>query len=147
MASNTPDTRPPSKGERLTVRFDEGELARVRRRALAMGVAPSALVAMGVAPSALVRASVLDVVEGGVVPTAIAAAIADPEGVTADSPALRELRVEVNRIGVNFNQLVRKAHSDGATTLGSPTALAVLAQLTDVLRRVEDELGGTRRAA
>ncbi|WP_143469978.1 MULTISPECIES: MobC family plasmid mobilization relaxosome protein [Micrococcales] len=137
MASNNPDTRPPSKGERLTVRFDEGELARVRRRALAMGVAPSALV----------RASVLDVVEGGVVPTAIAAAIADPEGVTADSPALRELRVEVNRIGVNFNQLVRKAHSDGATMLGSPTALAVLAQLTDVLRRVEDELGGTRRAA
>ena len=141
MASNNPDTRPPSKGERLTVRFDEGELARVRRRALAMGVAPSALV----------RASVLDVVEAGAVPTAIAAAIAaaiaDPEGVTADSPALRELRVEVNRIGVNFNQLVRKAHSDGATTLGSPTALAVLAQLTDVLRRVEDELGGTRRAA
>ena len=109
----------------------------MRRRALAMGVAPSALV----------RASVLAVVEGGVVPTAIAAAIADPEGVTADSPALRELRVEVNRIGVNFNQLVRKAHSDGTTTLGSPTALAVLAQLTDVLRRVEDELGGTRRAA
>lgn len=53
----------------------------------------------------------------------------------------------MNRIGVNFNQLVRKAHSDGATMLGSPTALAVLAQLTDVLRRVEDELGGTRRAA
>ncbi|MCT2999267.1 hypothetical protein EFN18_00870 [Propionibacterium freudenreichii] len=101
---------------------------------------------MGVAPSALVRASVLDVVEGGVVPTVIAAAIADPEGVTAHSPALRELRVEVNRIGVNFNQLVRKVHSDGAATLGSPTALAVLAQLTDVLRRVEDELGGTRRA-
>jgi hypothetical protein len=43
MASNNPDTRPPSKGERLTVRFDEGELARVRRRSLAMGVAPSAL--------------------------------------------------------------------------------------------------------
>lgn len=137
MASNNPDTRPPNKGERLTVRFDEGELARVRRRALAMGVTPSALV----------RASVLDVVEAGVVPTAIAAAIADPEGVCADSPALRELRVEVNRIGVNFNQLVRKVNRDGSATLGSPTVLAVLAQLTEALRRVEGELGGTRRAA
>ena len=137
MASNNPDTRPPSKGERLTVRFDEGELARVRRRALAMGVAPSALV----------RASVLDVVGAGAVPTAIAAAIADPEGVSADTSALRELRIEVNRIGVNFNQLVRKVNHDGAAALGSPTALAVLAQLTDALRRVEAELGGTRRAA
>ncbi|MDO5617260.1 hypothetical protein [Kocuria sp.] len=136
MASNNPDTRPPSKGKRLTVRFDEGELARVRRRALAMGVAPSALV----------RASVLDVIGAGAVPTAIAAAIADPEGVTADTSALRELRIEVNRIGVNFNQLVRKVNQHG-TAAFSPTALAVLAQLTDALRRVEDELGGTRRAA
>lgn len=136
MASNNPDTRPPSKGERLTVRFDEGELARVRRRALAMGVAPSALV----------RASVLDVIAAGAVPTVIAAAIADPEGVSADTSALRELRIEVNRIGVNFNQLVRKVNHDGAAAF-SPTALAVLAQLTDALRRVEDELGGTRRAA
>jgi hypothetical protein len=81
------------------------------------------------------------------VPTAIAPAIVDPEGVSADTPALRELRIEVNRIGVNFNQLVRKVNHDGAAALSSPTALAVLAQLTDVLRRVEGELGGTRRAA
>lgn len=137
MASNIPDTRPPRKGERLTVRFNEGELARVRRRALAMGVAPSALV----------RAAVLDVVGAGSVPTAIAAAIVDSEGVSAASPALRELRVEVNHIGVNFNQLVRKVNRDGSATLDSPTALAVLAQLTEALRGVEEQLGGTRRAA
>lgn len=136
MASNIPDTRPPSKGERLTVRFDEGELARVRQRSLAMGVATSAFA----------RAVVLDAVGDGAVPRTIAAAIVDPEGAHADSPALRDLRVEVNRIGVNFNQLVRKVNAEGLAAVGGEESLRVLTLLADVLGRVESTLGGTRRA-
>ncbi|MGO1824781.1 MAG: plasmid mobilization relaxosome protein MobC [Brevibacterium aurantiacum] len=137
MANNNPDTRPSSKGERLTVRFDEGELARVRRRSLAMRVAPSALV----------RAAVLDAVEGSGVPTAIAGAIVQTERFDADASIPRELRTELNRVGVNVNQIARKANSEGAAAVDNPDALRVLIELADVLRRIEDAIGGNRRAA
>lgn len=137
MANGTPDTRPPRKGERLTVRFDEGEAARVKARSLAMGVAPSALL----------RAATLDAVDGGAVPTTIAAAIVQPDSsASLHNDELRRLRTEVNRLGVNFNQLVRKVNSDGVGEVGRDDAVGTLVALGDVLRVVEDLLGGVRRS-
>lgn len=132
MGTTIDDTRPPSKGKRLTVRFDEGELARVRKRALAMGVAPSALT----------RASVLDLVGSGREPTSLAAAVAAPSGTeSARAAEMRRLRVEINRIGVNFNQLTRKVHTEGVGALADTEAIEVLRALEETLRGLEAHLG------
>ncbi|WP_143413241.1 hypothetical protein [Glutamicibacter sp. BW78] len=103
--------------------------------------------AMGVAPSALLRAATLDAVDGGAVPTTIAAAIVQPDsGASLNNDELRRLRTEVNRLGVNFNQLVRKVNSDGVGEVGRDDAVGTLVALGDVLRVVEDLLGGVRRS-
>ena len=136
MANPNADVRPPSKRARVTVRFDEVEHARVARWAAARGVAPSVLM----------RAAVLDVVDDGAVPPSIAAAAAAPQGQEVDSGALRELRAEVNRVGVNLNQLTRRVNSEGTAVLGSPEAAARLREVGEVLASVESLLGGTRRA-
>lgn len=136
MANNVPDVRPPSKGERLTVRFDEGEVARVRRRSLAMGVAPSAFV----------RAATLDAVAGELVPTSIAAAIDHSSGSSVDTDELRRLRTEMNRVGVNFNQTVRKVNAAGVAAVGNEEAVERMVELGEVLKSVEELLGGMRRA-
>ncbi|PCC26640.1 hypothetical protein CIK75_02140 [Glutamicibacter sp. BW78] len=102
---------------------------------------------MGVAPSALLRAATLDAVDGGAVPTTIAAAIVQPDsGASLNNDELRRLRTEVNRLGVNFNQLVRKVNSDGVGEVGRDDAVGTLVALGDVLRVVEDLLGGVRRS-
>lgn len=135
MANGTPDTRPPRKGKRLTVRFDEGEVAQVRARALAMEVAPSAFV----------RAATLDAVEGEHVPTTIAAAIVQPdESTKVNTEELRRLRTEVNRVGVLFNQTVRQVNVHGVAELGTQDAVDQMRELGSALRAVEALLGGVR---
>lgn len=133
MTNNVPDTRPPSKGERLTVRFDEGEVARVRQRSLAMGVAPSAFM----------RATALDAVEDRSVPTSIAAAIDQP-GSSVDTEELRRLRTSLNRAGVNFNQVVRKVNTEGVAAVGSEEGVETMAELGEVLAAVRALLGGVK---
>ena len=98
MARATTDRRRPNLDARITTRFDEVELAEVKARASKGGLAPSAFV----------RAIVLDFIEddGRAMPAAIAGAIdGGPQG---RSEELAELRVEVNRVGVNLNQVVRE---------------------------------------
>jgi len=132
MGTTIDDTRPPSKNKSLTARLDEEELARVRKRALAMGVTLSALT----------RASLLDQVAGGRGPTSLAAAVAVPSGTeAAQADEMRRLRVEINRVGVNFNQLTRKVHTEGVGALADTEAIEVLRSLGETLRDLEAHLG------
>lgn len=132
MGTTIDDTRPPSKDKRVSARLDEEELARVRKRALAMGVTLSALT----------RASLLDQVAGGRGPTSLAAAVAVPSGTeAAQADEMRRLRVEINRVGVNFNQLTRKTHTEGVGALADTEAIEVLRALGETLRDLEAHLG------
>lgn len=137
MANVVGDERRPNRDARFTVRLDEGELAAVKHRAAQLGVAPSAFV----------RACVLDAVQGADVPTVIASTIEPPQAASRD---LVDLRVAVTRVGTNVNQIARLCNTHGAVVMGPGDAVGsfttALMECRDTLRKVEDALGGTRRA-
>lgn len=137
MTNNVPERRRPSRGKRLMARFDEGEARQVKEFAAAKGV--------GV--SALVRAAVLDAVEGRGgerVGQAVEYSAKPSEGDTTTKEESRRLRTEVNRVGVLFNQTVRRVNTDGAGVLNDERVLEQLVEVGKVLREVQESLGGSR---
>ena len=128
MAHASEDTRRPNLDARFTARFGEAELAEVKRRAASLGVPPSALV----------RAVVLDFIGGGdgaAMPAAIAPAI--DSGPAGRSAELAELRTEVNRVGVNFNQVLRKIHAGEVTVIDTDVA-EMLVEIRDLLKEARE---------
>lgn len=137
MTNNVPEGRRQSRGKRLMARFDEVEERQVKEFAEAKGV--------GV--SALVRASVLDTVEGRGgerVGQAIEYSAQPLEGDKTAKDESRRLRTEVNRVGVLFNQTVRRVNTDGAGVLNDEKVLEQLVEVGKVLREVQESLGGSR---
>lgn len=137
MTNNVPEGRRQSRGKRLMARFDEVEARQVKEFAEAKGV--------GI--SALVRASVLDAVEGRGgerVGQAIEYSAKPAEGDTTTKEESRRLRTEVNRVGVLFNQTVRRVNTDGAGVLNDERVLEQLVEVGKVLREVQESLGGSR---
>lgn len=96
MANPNKDIRPKSRSSVRSFRVGEAEAERSDAYAARLGVGTSALA----------RAAYLDVVEAARVPTAIAAAI-DSVQPQAASEDMRALRAAVNRVGGNFNQMLR----------------------------------------
>lgn len=137
MTNNVPEARQPSRGEHLAARFDEGEARRVKEFVSATGVSISALV----------RASVLDAVEGRGgerVGQALEYSARPSEDDMTTKEESRRLRTEVNRVGVLFNQTVRRVNIDGAGVLNDEKVLEQLVEVGKVLREVQESLGGTR---
>lgn len=137
MTNNVPEVRRPSRGEHLAARFDEVEARRVKEFVSATGVSISALV----------RASVLDAVEGRGgerVGQAVEYSARSSEGDTTTKEESRRLRTEVNRVGVLFNQTVRRVNTDGAGVLNDERVLEQLVEVGKVLREVQESLGGSR---
>ena len=139
MAQANRDRRRPSLDARFTARFGEAELTEVKRRASAAGIAPSALV----------RAVVLDFIGGGdgaAMSAAIAPAI--DSGPAGRSAELAELRTEVNRVGVNLNQIVRELNAgrlSGRDFHEHEDLMVALGEVASVMRDVREHLGGTSR--
>lgn len=126
-----------SRAERITVRFDDAEAQRLRAYA----------VSMGVGPSTLVRAATLDAIESnGSQRVDQIGEHAKPEQsvATEDRDERRRLRTEVNRLGVLFNQTVRRVNIDGASALNDEGVLEQLVEVGQVVREVQEMLGGTR---
>lgn len=137
MTNNVPERRRPSRGEHLAARFDEGEARRVKEFVSATGVSISALV----------RAAVLDAVEGRGgerVGQAVEYSARSSEDDTTTKEESRRLRTEVNRVGVLFNQTVRRVNTDGAGVLNDEKVLEQLVEVGKVLREVQESLGGSR---
>lgn len=137
MTNNVSVSRRPSRGEHLAARFDEGEARRVREFASGTGVSVSALV----------RASVLDAVEGRGgerVGQAVEYGSRPQEGDSTMKDELRRLRTEVNRVGVLFNQTVRRVNTEGAGVLNDEREFEQLIAVGKVLCKVQENLGGTR---
>lgn len=137
MARANTDRRRPNLDARITTRFDEVELAEVKARASKFGLAPSAFV----------RAIVLDFIEddGRAMPAAIAGAI--DGGPAGRSEELAELRVEVNRVGVNLNQVVRafnRGQVRGRTFREHEALMMALGETASAMREVRELLGGAR---
>ncbi|MDY3678037.1 MAG: hypothetical protein SO046_02300 [Actinomyces urogenitalis] len=138
MANPRQDTRPASRDVVRSVRLSAAEAARIDARAAELGVAPSVLI----------RGAVIDAVEGGHVPTAIAAAIDQAQPV-AVPPEVRDLRAAVNKLGGNWNQTQRMWNQQGRITLvaspddagASPVTVeqcrAMLAEGVALLRAVQ----------
>lgn len=124
------------KGQRLTVRFDEGEDANVRRRAQQLGISSSALI----------RAATLDVVENGSIPTSMSAAIEKPEETSVSASDLRHTRTAINRVGGNINSMTRVTHLKGMGVLpgdDEPTdVLKTLNELRELIHQTQNILGG-----
>lgn len=121
-----PKGRSPKLSARFTVRFTEGEIATLKQRAATLGISPSAVV----------RAVTLDAMARGaapMVPTKIAAVVAD-EGMRE----MAALRTEINRVGVNLRQLIRRIDSGAVTIIGTDVAetLLVLRELIAKWRAV-----------
>ena len=137
MARANTDRRRANLSARLTLRLGEAELANVKERAERFDLAPSAFV----------RAIVLDFIEddGRAMPAAIAGAIdGGPQG---RSEELAELRVEVNKVGVNLNQLTRafnRGQVQGRTFSEHEALMMALGETASAMREVRDRLGGAR---
>lgn len=106
MATPHSGKRRGTRSVRKTFRLSEEELARVAKFSEKTGVAVSTLA----------RTSLMDVVRGETVPTALREA-SGAHQMKASLPGewreeLRELRVAMNRLGVNLNQLTRLAHEE-----------------------------------
>lgn len=105
MSTPTQQSAPVSRNARLTVRFAPAELARVGRRAKALGLSPSAYVrglvgeATGPGTSKETAATTGEV-----------SAVAIPTLTREQLAAVHAARVAVKREAVNLNQLVRLAH-------------------------------------
>lgn len=136
MANPRNDRRRPTRVRRVTVRFDETEVTRLTRFASGRAINVSALM----------RAAVLDVVGGHTAGPTIAPAVEEPQAASRDLVALR---VAVNRVGVNVNQLARLGNRHGFVVLTGEddhaTCTQVLAQTKAVLDEVRDALGGSAR--
>lgn len=137
MGNPRADTRRPNRDRILSVRLGEAEYERLRRVAAGSGVAPSVLV----------RAAALDAVDAARISPSIALAVDTASEMP--SSELRELRTAINRVGGNFNQLVRLSNQHGALVIteadeqGAITALLV--ELRGLLTEVRQQLGGYRR--
>lgn len=137
MAFNGEDPRPPVREVPVTVRFAQDE-----RRALAERAAK-----LGLTVSAFVRAVVLDAATGKSSVPSVAVPVVESMSVPRE---VVDLRVEVNRVGVNVNQLARLANKNGVMIAGESdnvdSVLAVLIETREVLRSVQGALGGITRA-
>lgn len=118
------------------MRFDDVEVTRLTKFASRRGVKVSVLM----------RAAVLDVVGGHTAGPTIAPAVEEPQVASRDLVALR---VAVNRVGVNVNQLARLGNRHGLMVVTDEddhaTCTQVLAETKAVLDQVRDALGGSRR--
>ncbi len=136
MAYNGEDRRPAVRESPLTVRLSQDERRAIAKRAHQLG--------LGV--SSYVRAVVLDAAAAGTVPASVAPAV---ESISVPREVV-DLRVEVNRVGVNLNQLTRLANKSGVMIAGEnddvDTVLATLMEAREVLRSVQGALGGITRA-
>lgn len=107
MANNVNDTRPSNRGARITVRFSEDEAARVRAWSDKRDLSPSAVL----------RLAALDVVDGHKsleMPqqsTQESETTVDAAEAAANAQQVRELHVEMRRIGNNVNQIAHVLNS------------------------------------
>lgn len=131
MAHASEDTRRPNLDARITLRLGEAELADVKRWAASLGVPPSAIV----------RAATLDAMEkcGGTAPAAIASAIdSGPQGRSSGADqSVTDLRREINAVGVNFNQVLRKIHAGEVTVIDTDVA-EMLVEIRDLLKEARE---------
>jgi len=132
MAHASEDARRPNLDARFTARFGEAELAAVKRWAASLGV-PS---------SAIVRAATLDAMEkcgGTAAPAAIASAIdSGPQGRSSGADqSVTDLRREINSVGVNFNQMMRKVHAGEVTVIDTDVA-EMLVEIRDLLKEARE---------
>lgn len=121
-----PKGRPSRLAARFTVRFTEGEIATLKQRAATLGIRPSALV----------RAVTIDAMARGdapMVPTKIAAVVAD-----AGMREMAALRTEINRVGVNLRQLIRRYRTRSDLIMGAEAAgeIAAIQDLVESLQTV-----------
>ncbi len=131
MSNPKQDKRRPNRDRVVSVRLGEVEYGRLCRAAAGRDMAPSVLM----------RVAALDEVDATRLSPSIAPAVdAAPE---VPSSELRELRTAVNRVGGNFNQLVRLSNTNRALALTEADS-ALLAELRDVLTEVRQLLGGYR---
>ena len=101
MAYNGPNRRPPVREAPITTRFTQDERRAIAKRAHQLGLTISAFL----------RAAVLDAAATkGVVPISVAPAVESTSSVPRE---IVDLRVAVNRVGVNLNQLARLANKSG----------------------------------
>ncbi|MDK8768950.1 hypothetical protein QP932_10650 [Corynebacterium freneyi] len=132
MAHASEDTRRQNLDARITVRLGEAELADVKRWAASLGVSPSAIV----------RAATLDAMEvcgGTAAPAAIASAIdSGPQGRSSGADqSVTDLRREINAVGVNINQVVRKIHAGEVTVIDTDVA-EMLVEIRDLLQEARE---------
>lgn len=105
MSTPTQQSAPVSRNARLTVRFAPAELARVGRRARALGLSPSAYVRGLVGEATRPGTS-----KETAAPTDEVSAVTVPAMAPRQLAAVHAARVDVKRETVNLNQLVRLAH-------------------------------------
>lgn len=162
MANPQQDKRRPNLDRVASVRFPEGEYARIEAHAKRVGLSVSALL----------RAAALDVVEAAratttddthVSSTTVTSSPSKEAGATESMPKaskleqlpqasvreLAELRTAVNKLGVNYNQYVRltNQHSTPVVAIeysNDPGSLD--AEVLNQLRAHDDKLYATLRA-
>jgi len=179
MANPRPDLRRPNKDRVMSVRLDEVETNLLITEAVLEDVAPSALLrrlAMdevrrraaartgGDAPAAPLGTAGAEI---GAADVSGAVAPASPQAMVAPPKELAALRTEVNKAGVNVNQIARLGNAtrsfvvavveqtrkgDGSVTTKPAgdddvrQSFEAFVELRDALMRVEELLGGVRRA-
>ncbi|WP_459091256.1 hypothetical protein [Homoserinimonas sp. A520] len=122
---------PESRHQRIDTRFSDAELALVERVSRRRGLAPSAFVR----GAACAAASTME----GRAPDEGGASAASPAITPEQVAVIDATRVEVKRVGVNLNQLVRASHQ-GVLDLG---ALApVVEALAEQVAQAIGVLGG-----
>lgn len=147
MANPQQDKRRPNLDRVASVRFPEGEYARIEAHAKRAGLSVSALL----------RAAVLDAVEAARATTTDDTNVSSPSkeaGATETTPQvsvreLAELRTAVNRVGVNWNQYVRLSNKHGGPVVAvqysdDPGSLDV--ELLNQLRAHDEQLYADLRA-
>ncbi|CCM62038.1 plasmid mobilization protein [Candidatus Microthrix parvicella] len=128
MSTPTRQSAPESRDARLTVRFAPAELARVERRARALGLKPSAYV-RGLAGEATKPGTSKETAA----PAGDLSAVTVPTLAPKQLAAVHAVRVDVKRETVNLNQMVRLAHR-GDLDLGQLEP--VIARLAESNERV-----------
>lgn len=147
MANPQQDKRRPNLDRVASVRFPEGEYARIEAHAKRAGLSVSALL----------RAAALDAVEAARATTTDDANASSPSkeaGATEPMPQasereLAELRTEANRIGVNWNQYVRLSNRHGAPVVAieySDEPGSLDAEVLNQLRVHDEQLYAALRA-
>lgn len=140
MVNPISDTRRPNRGRIVSVRFDRNEYELIA----------SAAARAGISVSALIRAAAFDAVEAARSVTAVAIATDGAPQAQPQVPAkeLIELRTEVNRVGVNINQIARLWNKHNGPVISaeeSPEKVEeTISEMISVMANVDLLLGGVR---